>query len=156
MSEKRFVEQIRDSARRLDRDAFIWKTNDRFSLGIPDLWIITRGRLFAIEAKFCAHWDESSSRPLLSHKFSGTQISILRQIRRAGGLSCGAIQVEPSTAFILDPNDIPPGGNFNAEEVAKVSLRASRDNGVWNLEDWMTYLVFSPVRKMDAGSNLVD
>ncbi len=56
----------------------------------------------------------------------------------------------------MDPNDIPPGGNFNAEEVAKVSLRASRDNGVWNLEDWMTYLVFSPVRKMDAGSNLVD
>lgn len=140
MSEKRFVEQIRDSARRLDKNAFIWKTNDRFSLGIPDLWIITRGRLFAVEAKFCSSWNESSSRPLLSHKFSGTQISILRQIRRAGGLSCGVVQVEPSVAFVLDPSDIPSSGNFNAKEIERIAFKASRDNGFWNLEIWMKHI----------------
>lgn len=153
MSEKRFVEQIRDSARRLDRDAFIWKTNDRFSLGIPDLWIVTRGRLLAIEAKFVDRWDKDSKRPVLSHKLSGPQVSILRQIRKAGGISMGAIQVEPSVAYILDPLDIPNGGNFTAEELEKISLRSIRENGEWKLKDWMLYIIMGDGGGVDAGSD---
>lgn len=136
MSEKGFVEQLRESARRLDKNAFIWKTNDRFSLGIPDLWIVTRGRIFTIEAKFTDRWDKLSKRPVLSHTFSGPQISVLRQISRAGGVSCGAVQVEPSVAYILDPFDIPSGGNFNAEELEKVAFKNVRKNGIWDLEEW--------------------
>lgn len=151
MSEKRFVEQIRESARRLDKDAFIWKTNDRFSLGIPDLWTVTRGRLFAIEAKFVDRWDKLSERPILSHSFSGPQVSILRQIRRAGGLSCGAVQVEPSVAYILDPLDIPSGGNFTAEKLEEISHRTIRENGTWDLEEWILYVLMGSVRKIDNG-----
>lgn len=151
MSEKRFVEQIRDSARRFDKDAFIWKTNDRFSLGIPDLWIVTRGRLCAIEAKSVGRWNKDSKRPVLSHGFSGPQVSILRQIRRAGGVSFGAVQTEPSVAYILDPSDIPTGGNFTAEELEKVALKSSRENGDWKLKDWMMYIVLGDGR--DARSD---
>lgn len=140
MSEKRFVDQIRDSARRLDRDAFIWKTNDRFSLGIPDLWIITRGRIFAIEAKFADRWDKSSKRPILSHSFSGPQISILRQVRRAGGICCGAVQVEPSVAYVLDPIDIPSSGNFSSEKIEEIAFKSVRENGIWNLDEWATHI----------------
>lgn len=140
MSEKSFVEQIRESARRLDKDAFIWKTNDRFSLGIPDLWIVTRGRLFAIEAKFAKNWDKSSEKHVLSHKFSGPQVSILRQVRRAGGFSCGAVQVESSVAYIIDPVDIPSDGNFTSGQLEKISLRSDRRDSLWDLDGWMHYL----------------
>jgi hypothetical protein len=150
VSEKRFVEQIRESARRLDKDAFIWKTNDRFSIGIPDLWIVTRGRLFAIEAKSVSSWNPLSDKPLLSHKFSGPQISILRQIRRAGGLSFGAIQTEPSVARILDPFDIPESGNFTAKELERISLRTVKEDGVWRIVDWELYVSMSAVRRANG------
>lgn len=147
MSEKRFVEQIRESARRLDKDAFIWKTNDRFSLGIPDLWIITRGRLFAVEAKFVSRFDLGSDKPVLSHRFSGPQVSILRQIRRAGGLSFGAVQTGPHTARILDPFDIPASGNFTAKELSRISLKSIREGGIWKIADWELYVAMSVVRR---------
>lgn len=156
MSEKRFVEQIRESARRLDKNAFIWKTNDRFSLGIPDLWIIARGRLFAIEAKYVSGWDLLSDKPLLSHRFSGPQVSILRQIRRAGGLSFGAVQTEPTVAYILDPFDIPKSGNFTAKELEKISFRTVKKDGAWKIAEWELCVALEAVKKANEGRYGVD
>lgn len=140
MSEKRFVEQLKESARKIDKSSFIWKTNDRFSLGIPDLLIIMRGRVYAIEAKCSLNWGPSTGNDILRHPFSGPQISVLRQIKKAGGFACGAVQVEPCIARILDPDDIPSNGNFTANELEKISFEDVKINGKWNLDEWCSLL----------------
>lgn len=141
MSEKNFVEQLQRSAKAIDEHAFVWKTNDRFSLGIPDLLIIIKGAVHCIEAKLGAvPVDErhAESMLVLKHPFSGPQISILRQLERAGAFSCGAVKVANDIAYILHPCKIPKYGNFTFPEMEELGARVSKKNGIWRIDEWRT------------------
>lgn len=140
MSEFRFIEQLQKSAKIIDHDAFVLKTNDRFSLGVPDLIIVMYGAMYAIECKFTKRYSQNSERLILSHVFTGPQISILRQVSRAGGLSLGAIQIKRDTAFIINPFRIPASGNFTSKELERIAVQVHRKDGIWRITEWPSKL----------------
>lgn len=154
MGEKSFIQSLRESARKIDPQAYIWKTSDKVSIGIPDLWIILSGCLIVLEAKAASsRWvnelaagrldrlnPASLSGQVLGHPFSGPQIGVMRQIARAGGRAMGAVQVSATVAFIVHPRDIPAGGNFEVQQFGKVCTRVTKENHIWRVDQWPNLL----------------
>lgn len=155
MSEKRFVEHLQRSAKQLDPSAFVWKTNDRFSLGIPDLVIVINGDMYAIEAKYTevkgTTHDSWSTSLVLKHPFTGPQISVMRQLVKAGAYSFGVIQVEQSEAYIVHPDNIPEGGNFTHRDLEDEAIKVCKRNHIWRITEWPNLLcILSKTKKPTA------
>lgn len=135
MSEKSFVVSIQKSVSKEYPGSFVWKTNDRFSLGMPDLIIIIDGTLYAVEAK--AMSLHCSKDKVLSHPFSPVQISVLKQIEKAGGVSMGAIFVPSGGALIVRTDQFNKDGNFTSEELLGLK-KVRKRNGTWRITEWVS------------------
>lgn len=137
MSEKAFIEDLKKSVKKMDPSAFVWKTNEGFSLGIPDLVILLFGKTYFIEAK-SALSSHKSKGTILHHPFTGPQISVLRQIVNAGGVAFGIVRTAPGIAYIINPNLIPKEGNFTVEQLKEIGVEVERDHQqkVWRIFEW--------------------
>jgi hypothetical protein len=137
MSEKAFIEDLKRSAKKMDKSAFVWKTNDGFSLGIPDLVMVFLGNTYFIEAKSALQASKRKG-SILHHPFSGPQISVLRQIVTAGGCALGIVRTAPGVAYILNPFKIPARGNFDFESLEGWGVRVTKDDQqkVWRIFEW--------------------
>jgi len=141
MSEKRFVESIRQSALAIDSTSFVWKVSDKFALGIPDLLIAIRSSVMAIEAKAASR----SGGMLLSHPFSAVQISVMKQMNRAGLPAFGAIGIDRNSAYIVSPSNIPSSGNFKRGDVeGMVSVTKEK---IWEIHKWPSLLCLTKTRR---------
>ncbi|MHC4647368.1 MAG: hypothetical protein ACYTBJ_17895 [Planctomycetota bacterium] len=148
MSERRFVESIQRSVKMLHPKAFVWKVSDRFSMGIPDLFIVIDGRLYCIEAKAAdiagtittVKKVKPENAPCLKHPFSGVQVSVMRQIKKAGAFVCGAIQISKDTAYIADPDKIPPGSNFTHKQLDNECAKVTKQDSLWRITEWPSLL----------------
>lgn len=145
MSERRFIESLKESAKKLEPSAFTWKTNDRVSIGIPDLLIVIDGVLYAIEVKCTSFFDKDrlieDPRNVLTHPFSGPQVGVLRQMARSGACAMGAIQTHKDRAYIVHPLKIPASGNFTFAELYRVGIKVSKHKGIWRLDEWQDLLI---------------
>ena len=140
-SEKRFVESLKESAKKIDSNAFVWKTNDRMSLGIPDLVIVIQSFVYAIEAKSTDFFQVKATRKeILKHPFSGPQVSILRQIDNADAFAFGAIQTGPDVACIFHPQDIPANGIITLDDFTQLGLGVNKVDGIWRITQWPSLL----------------
>ena len=115
--EAMFITSLRSSAKKIDKNCFVLKTNDSVSIGVPDLVLVIFGEVFWLECKAMTDFFKGprfpeSNTPILKHPFSGPQIGVMRQISRAGGNVMGVIRVSSNVAYIVDPMKIPSGGNF--------------------------------------------
>lgn len=155
MGEKSFVESIQRSAKIINMDAFVWKTNDRFTLGIPDLVIIIEGVTYAIEAKAAdlagtmATYKRKLPQdiPCLKHPFSGTQVSVLRQMMNAGAFAFGIIQISPDSAYLVHPEKVPKGGNFTHRELAESCPAVKKRDHTWRITEWPSLLCLTEKKK---------
>ena len=73
LSETRLKEKVLAMLKKEFRDAWIYKTADRWKSGIPDVLVCKEGRFFAAELK------------VGKNKATRLQLSVLRKIQRAGG-----------------------------------------------------------------------
>lgn len=132
MSEKSFVQSIQKSASVIFADrVFIWKTNDRFTLGIPDLFIVVDGFVYAIEAKKAV--EKKTGGFVIKHPFSGPQISTMRQLHKAGAFSFGAIQMGKDWAYLVHPDKVKTV--FEPGELDMLP-RVYKTDGLWRIDEW--------------------
>ena len=72
-SEKRLKEKVLAMLKKEFRDAWVYKTADRWKSGIPDVLVCRGGRFFASELK------------VGKNKATKLQLNVLKKIKRAGG-----------------------------------------------------------------------
>lgn len=138
-NEKTFVEALKRSAKKLDPRSFVWKTNDRNSVGIPDLYLVIHGTSVHLEAKVSAvDTLEDPSRNLLKHCFQGAQIGVMRQLQNAQAIVGGIVRVSRRTAFIIDPFDIPEGGQVTGRLLMDKAYRCTHDGTLWRIDEWIS------------------
>ncbi len=95
---------------------FAVKAADKFRSGVSDFMIYRGGRATALENKFLRKWPSDRSK-LLSHPFSGPQITYLESLKLAGCGAYGMIGVEEEKAMFLIPQThIPENGNWKTGE----------------------------------------
>ena len=109
----------------------MYKTNDSFSLGIPDLVIILNGVVYFLEVKRCQRTNGSH---VLHHPFSGPQIAVMRQVRQAGGYSYGIVGTATGQAYLLHPSDIPNSGNFNYRYLESNACVVNKIDHIWSTQ----------------------
>ena len=73
LSETRLKEKVLAMLKKEFRDAWVYKTSDRWKSGIPDILVCKEGRFFAVELK------------VGNNKATRLQLYVLKQIKRAGG-----------------------------------------------------------------------
>jgi len=73
LSETKLKEKVLSLLKKEFRDAWVYKTADRWKSGIPDILVCRGGRFFAIELK------------VGNNKATRLQLHVLKQIKRAGG-----------------------------------------------------------------------
>ena len=73
LSETRLKEKVLAMLKKEFRDAWVYKTSDRWKSGIPDVLVCREGRFFAIELK------------VGNNKATRLQLYVLKKIKRAGG-----------------------------------------------------------------------
>jgi len=73
LSETRLKAKVLAMLKKEFRDAWVYKTSDRWKSGIPDVLVCKEGRFFAAELK------------VGKNKATRLQLSVLRKIQRAGG-----------------------------------------------------------------------
>lgn len=89
------------------------KVADKFTLGISDFLIWWRGMSAAVEVKFIKVYPKRGSSKLLSHPFSGTQLSFLFEMECSGAFSFGLVGVDCEKRLYLVPREeIPKTGNW--------------------------------------------
>lgn len=144
MNEKGFVKSLKNSAKKIDKNAFTWKTADRVHAGVPDLWVIIRGQLIILEVKARPFmWSMGileKSTSFLTHPFSGVQVGTLRQLARAGAHAMGAIQISTNEALLVHPENIPGNGNFRMDEVMSSTVLVEKVNHIWRIDQWPSLL----------------
>jgi len=133
VSEKSFVMGIQRSILRAHEDAFVWKTNDRFSLGMPDLLVVIEGRLYALEAK-AIRWPMNIKK-VLKHPFSGPQMSVIKQLSAAGAFAAGIVGVSKDSARLVLPDMFNRNGNFTKEEFDELPL-VTKKRRLWRIIEW--------------------
>jgi len=133
VSEKSFVIGIQRSITRLHESAFVWKTNDRFSLGMPDLMVVIDGLLYALEAK-SIKWPINAKK-VLKHPFSGPQMSVIKQLHAAGAFASGIVGVSRESARLVLPGAFNKNGNFTKEEFDELPLVTKRER-LWRVTEW--------------------
>lgn len=73
LSETRLKEKVLAMVKKEFRDAWVYKTSDRWKSGIPDVLVCRKGRFYAAELK------------VGNNKATRLQLYVLKQIKRAGG-----------------------------------------------------------------------
>lgn len=93
------------------------KTSDKFAIGISDflLWWDgpCRHHSAAIEVKFIKEYPKRGGSKLLSHPFSGVQISYLHQMACAASHAYGLVGVDcEKLMYVVPYKEIPEPGNW--------------------------------------------
>ena len=104
--------------RKMKPDLFHIKISDRFQNGVSDFLLIKEGKAVALEVKFLKKVGSGESR-LLSHPFTGTQLSFFKNFALSGGKAFGLIAVaEQRKVYILPFSGIGTG-NWSKNEFRK-------------------------------------
>lgn len=116
--ENAFNAHISKELKKLERPGpdftFYLKAADKFRSGVSDFIIWRRSLTIAIESKFAKVVGNGL---LLSHNFSGAQITFLESMALAGNEAYGLVGVGEEKAMYLVPyNQIPREGNWQAKE----------------------------------------
>jgi len=92
LNETALTIKVKRMLKRQYPEAWVYKTSDRFTSGIPDLLICKDGRLIAIELKYG------------KNKASKLQTITIEKIRRAGGVAAVCWSVEEVKEIIDGTN----------------------------------------------------
>jgi len=92
------------------------KAADKFRSGVSDFLVWWMGTSLALECKFVKNTGQlpyDSKKKLLSHPFTGEQITFLEGISLSGNLAWGLVALDFSKQMILIPcREIPEVGNW--------------------------------------------
>jgi hypothetical protein len=118
-SEKTFIKELRSSFTKCYSQSFSWKTNDRCTIGVPDVMWVAEGKLIVIEAKF--YKGDIKHYIKLLHGFLPQQRNFLDRILTAGGYACGVIGTEMAVAYIVHPRLMfSDGHTFKVSELQPI------------------------------------
>ena len=142
--EKDFVTSLISSIHAKWSGAYVIRSSDRFTLGVPDIlaWCPMGEwpHAIAIEAKQLTplmrdpfHRGRRTG-DMLKHPFMGPQISTLRKMKRAGVDARGIVRASEDTAFMFDPDLLPAKtGNFTHTWMLQYGVALKREGGAWRL-----------------------
>lgn len=99
---------------------FHMKAADKFRSGVSDFLIWRVGSSLAIESKFVKDLGDApklSKKKLLSHAFSGEQITFLESIALSGNHAWGLVAIDEIRRMVMVPyREIPENGNWKTSE----------------------------------------
>ena len=102
------------------------KIADKFQVGISDFLIWANSKSLALETKHIMDLPERKTTKILTHPFSGAQLTFLETISLAGSMGYGLISIDSEQRFyVIHYKDIPSDGNFTRaqfEAVTKASF----------------------------------
>jgi len=92
------------------------KIADKYTIGISDFLIWHLGCTIALEMKYIDDYPSEHSK-LLTHIFTGSQLTFLEDMELAQNISVGGVCVNSEKrVYIMSLEDIPPEGNWITRE----------------------------------------
>ena len=116
--ENEFNRHLSKELKKLKPKTFHLKVSDRFQSGVSDFLLIRDGRAVALEVKFVKKVGSGEAK-LLSHPFTGPQLSFFRNVVGSGGKAFGLIAVGSERKFYLIPFSNISSGNWSKDEFIK-------------------------------------
>jgi hypothetical protein len=105
------------------------KISDKFTAGISDFLIFCNHKSLGLETKFEKAFPKRETSQVLSHSFSGPQITFLESLALTGNMGYGVVCIEEEESMYVFPyQTIPANGNFtlkefNAKFIAKIPMK---------------------------------
>ena len=116
-TENDFNAYLSKNLKRYSPDVHTVKISDKFTVGISDFMVFCSGKTLALETKFEKSFPQRKTSQVLSHPFSGAQLTFLESMFLTGNMGYGMVAIEETQKMYIFPfAAIPVSGNFTKEE----------------------------------------
>ena len=121
-TENQFNSYLGKYFKKYQPETYAIKVSDRFSIGISDFLIFSYGKAMALETKFILAMGSDKS-DLLTHPFSGAQMTFLESIGLTTNQAWGMVTVyEEQKLYCVKYSEIPPTGNWKTGAFKKETI----------------------------------
>lgn len=116
-TENDFNAELSKKLKKYSPEVHTIKISDKFTVGISDFLIMCMGKTLALETKFEKSFPQRQTSQVLSHPFSGAQLTFLESVALAGNMGYGMVAIEETQKMYVFPYAaIPVSGNFTRAE----------------------------------------